>query len=91
MPATKIQSEVMLRMEILDSSNNVVAQYSAPGSGKATVAMYHGYSGFGARRKANLLALQEAMRGIRQQMEPDLARITADLQDAAPAKAPLNK
>lgn len=91
MPATKIQSNLELQMEILDAGNKVIAQYRAPGSGKATVAMYYGYSGFGARRKANLLALQEAMRSIRHQMEPDLAKINADLQGSGPVNAPLNK
>lgn len=91
MPATKIRSNLELQMEILDAGNKVIAQYRAPGSGKATVAMYYGYSGFGARRKANLLALQEAMRSIRHQMEPDLAKINADLQGSGPVNAPLNK
>jgi len=41
--------------------------------------------------KPNLLALQEAMRSIRQQMEPDLAKITENLQSAGPEKKTLNK
>ena len=91
MPMSKIQSNLELQMEILDANNQVVAQYSAPGSGKATMAMYYGYTSFDAIRKANLLALQEAMRSIRQQMEPDLAKINADLQGIGPVKAPVNK
>lgn len=91
MPANKIQANLELQMEILDTNQNIVAQYRAPGSGKATVAMYHGYIGFDAKRKANLLALQEAMRYIRRQMEPDLAKINAGLQTAGAVEGPLNK
>jgi hypothetical protein len=91
MPANKIQANLELQMEILDANQNVVAQYRAPGSGKATVAMYYGYIGFDAKRKVNLLALQEAMRDIRRQMEPDIPKINADLQGTIPAKAPVNK
>lgn len=91
MPANRIQTDLELQMEILDANNHVIAQYRAPGSGKATVAMYSGYSGFGAKRKANLLALQEAMRSIRQQMEPDLSKLNAGLRAAGTVKAPVNK
>lgn len=91
MPMSKVQSNLELQMEILDANQNVIAQYRAPGSGKATVAMYYGYNGYDANRKANLLALQEAMRGIRQQMEPDLQKISADLQNSGPVKMPVNK
>lgn len=91
MPANRIEANVELQMEILDLNKNVVAQYRAPGSGKATVAMYHGYAGFDAKRKANLLALQQAMRGIRQKMEADLPKINAALQKNHPSKEPLNK
>jgi hypothetical protein len=91
MPFAKVSADVELQMEILDANKNIVAQYRAPGTGKATVAMYHGYSGLDAARKINLLALQDAMRGIRRQMEPDLAKLNADLQTAKPMKAPVNK
>ena len=91
MPVSRIQADLELQMEILDANERVVAQYRAPGAGKATMAMYYGYSGMGVIRKSNLLALQEAMRSIRQQMEPDLARIGADLQNTGPVKPELNK
>lgn len=91
MPLSKIRTDLELQMEILDANGVVIAQYRAPGSGKATMAMYYGYTGYGAGRKANLLALQEAMRSIRQQMEPDLAKITENLQSAGPEKKTLNK
>lgn len=84
MPVKKIRANLELQLEILDARNNVIAQYRAPGTGKATVAMYYGYSGWGAVRKVNLLALQEAMRGIRAQLEPDTEKIRADLQAAGP-------
>lgn len=84
MPYTKYQADLELQMEIVGVDQRVIAQYRAPGSGKSTVALYHGYSGHGAYRKANLLALQEAMRGIRAKMEPDLARLNSELQAAEP-------
>ena len=91
MPLSKVRTDLELQMEILNARGVAIAQYRAPGSGKATMAMYYGYTGYGAGRKANLLALQEAMRSIRRQMEPDLAKITADLQAAGPLQKPLVK
>lgn len=84
MPYTKYHAEIELQMEIVDVNQQVIAQYRASGSGKATVAFYYGYGGPAAYRKANLLALQEAMRGIRVKMEPDLARLNNDLLSAEP-------
>lgn len=84
MPFTKYRTDLELQMEILDARQQVIARYQAPGAGKATVAMYYGYSGQEAYRKANLLALQEAMRGIRQKMEPDLAALRDKLLAAGP-------
>lgn len=84
MPFTKYRADLELQMEILDARQQVIARYRAPGSGKSTVALYYGYSGPDAFRKANLLALQEAMRGIRHKMEPDLANLRENLLAAGP-------
>lgn len=84
MPFTRYQADLELQMEIVDANQRVIAQYRAPGTGKTTVAFYYGYDGASAHRKANLLALQEAMRGIRNKMEPDLARLNNELLAAEP-------
>ena len=86
MPYTKYRADLELQLEILDAKQQVIAQYRAPGSGKATVALYYGYGGSAAYRKANLLALQEAMRGIRAKMEPDIAKLNSDLLAGGPEK-----
>lgn len=86
MPYTKYRADLELQLEILDANQQVIAQYRAPGSGKATVALYYGYGGNAAYRKANLLALQEAMRGIRAKMEPDIAKLNSDLLAGGPEK-----
>jgi hypothetical protein len=86
LPAGVTRSEVELQMEITDNSGKVLSRYRAPGIGKAKVAMYHGYSGFGAMRKANLLALQDAMQGIKQQLAADLPNLQTQLALDAPTK-----
>ncbi|MCC6460701.1 MAG: hypothetical protein IT260_09555 [Saprospiraceae bacterium] len=86
MPFLRYRIDLELQMEILDRNQQVIAQYRAPGSGKSTVAMYYGYSGRDAYRKANLLALQDAMRAIRSKMEPDLTVLRDDLLAAGPEK-----
>lgn len=86
MPYTRYRADLELQMEILDANQQVIAQYRAPGSGKATVALYYGYGGGDAYRKANLLALQQAMEGIRAKMEPDLAKLHNDLLAGNPEK-----
>lgn len=86
MPFLRYRIDLELQMEILDRNQRVVAQYRAPGNGKSTVAMYYGYTGREAYRKANLLALQDAMRAIRAKMEPDLSSLRDDLLAAGPEK-----
>ncbi|MBK6929859.1 MAG: hypothetical protein IPH12_02990 [Saprospirales bacterium] len=86
LPAKVTRSEMELQMEIVDNAGNVLAHYRAPGAGKAKVAMYYGYSGFGAMRKANLLALQDAMQGIKQQMEADLPELHTQLTADQPTR-----
>lgn len=85
LPAGVTRSDVELQMEIVDNDGNVLARYRAPGSGKTKVAMYYGYSGYGAMRKANLLALQDALQGIKQQLTADLPKLQNQL---APADKP---
>lgn len=86
LPAGVTRAEVELQMEITDNAGNVLSRYRAPGSGKVKVAMYYGYSGFGAMRKANLLALQAAMQNIKLQMAADLPQLQNKLAAVTPVE-----
>lgn len=82
MPVKTYRAEIELQMEIVDANNQVLVRYTAPGVGKARVAAYHGYDGSTATRKANLLALQSAMSGIKKKLEPDVPTLSAQLEAA---------
>ena len=86
MPFARYRIDLELQMEILDARHQVVARYQAPGTGKGTVAMYYGYNGIDAYRKANLLALQAAMQNICEQMTPELAHVREELLASGPVK-----
>jgi len=86
MPYTRLAAEVELQVEVADANKKVLARYRAPGTGKAYVAMYYGYRHIDAWRKANLLALQDAMSKIRPQMEADLAGLNEQLLAAGPLR-----
>ncbi|MBL7810463.1 MAG: hypothetical protein JNN28_21745, partial [Saprospiraceae bacterium] len=45
-------------------------------------AAYHGYDNTGATRKANLLALQDAMSVIKKQLSPNVPTMTSQLETA---------
>lgn len=82
MPARTHRVEMELQMEIADAQGKILAQYTAPGEGKAQVAAYHGYESNTATRKANLLALQHAMAKIKSKLEGDVPALTAQLEAA---------
>ena len=86
MPYTRLSSELELQVEVADANKKVLARYRAPGAGKAYVAMYYGYRPGDAWRKANLIAIQDAMAKIRPQMEADLPGLRAQLMVAGPLK-----
>lgn len=86
LPAGVTCSEVELQMEITDNSGKVLSRYRAPGTGKAKVAMYYGYNGISALRKANLVALQDAMQGIKSQLAADLPNLQTQLASTAPTE-----
>ena len=86
MPHTRLSSELELQVEIADSNKKILARYRAPGAGKAYVAMYYGYRQPDAWRKANLLALQDAMAKIRPQIMADLPNLRAQLLTAGELK-----
>ncbi|MEY3242318.1 MAG: hypothetical protein RIR11_3757 [Bacteroidota bacterium] len=84
MPYTRYRAELELQVEIADANKKILARYRAPGVGKAYVAMYYGYRRGDAWRKANLLALQDAMNVIRPKIEADLLELKAQLMSAGP-------
>jgi hypothetical protein len=84
MPYNRVRSEMELQVEIADANKNVLARYRAPGIGKAYTAMYYGYQTSDAWRKANLNAIQDAMKAIRPQIIADAPRLRAQLLEAGP-------
>lgn len=86
MPASNISSEIELQMEIVNAEGHVLAGYTAPGKGKAKIALYYGYPQALAIRKANLIALKDAMHQIKQKMEADLPMLKEKLLAAGEIK-----
>ncbi len=82
MPCSVYRIDLELQMEITDANGKILGYYKAPGSGKAQIAMYHGYDGLTAVRKANLVAMQEAFSKIKTNMAADLSAISAHLKAA---------
>jgi len=74
---TKYEYEVEFR--IMDSQNRLIGKYSAIGKGSAKVALYWGYSGQNAGRKAYVDALNDAFDKIRPQIQADAARLNEKL------------
>ena len=79
MPCIIYRVDVELQMEITDVHGTVLNRYSAPGSGKGKVAAYHGYGVYPALRKANLVAVQDALSSIKTKMTADIPALTEQL------------
>lgn len=90
MPYSNLRSDLELQMEITDATGKVLLRYVAPGTGKAKIALYYGYPQSQAIRKANLLALKDAMAHIREKMAADVPMLTESLLAAGTVKK-LNK
>ena len=82
MPVGMFKSEIELQMEIVDAEGKVLVRYTAPGMGKAPMAAYYGYDNATATRKANLLALKDAMSKIKIKLEPDVPSLASQLEAA---------
>jgi hypothetical protein len=82
MPVRTQRAELELQMEILDANGKMLIRYTAPGTGKAPVAAYHGYDNTTATRKANLVALQDAMSKIKKKLESDVPVLSSQLEVA---------
>lgn len=81
-PCSVHRIDLELQMEITDANGAVIGRYVAPGAGKAQIALYHGYDSITAIRKANLLAVQNALSKIKTSLGPDVASLTEQLRAA---------
>ena len=79
MPYGTIRCDLNLQLEIADKKGKPIVTYSAPGTGKAKIAMYYGYSGVNAVRKANLDALKMALKAIETKLQEDVPSLSAQL------------
>ncbi len=79
MPVGTMRCDVSLQLEIADTHGKPIVTYTAPGSGKATVAMYYGYNNSDAIRKANLEALKSALKAIETKLQEDVPTLTAQM------------
>ena len=84
MPHNRYRAELDLQVEVVDKNKKVLARYNASGSGRAYVAMYYGYRPGDAWRKANLLALQDAMQKIRPSLDADMPDLRKKLLETGP-------
>lgn len=82
MPVLTQRVELELQMEVVDAQGKVLTRYNAPGTGKATVAAYYGYDSATATRKANLVALKDAMSNIKQKLGADAPALASQLEAA---------
>jgi hypothetical protein len=90
MPCSVHRIDLDLQMEITDANGKILAQYKASGTGKGKVAAYHGYDGITAIRKANLVAIQDAMSKIKTNLAADIPALTEQL-NAAGTVHPLDR
>lgn len=79
MPYSTIRADVELQLEITNAEGKSLVRYVAPGSGKAQIACYYGYAQSQAIRKANLLALKNAMKKIKETMSADVPSLRESL------------
>jgi hypothetical protein len=81
-PAGGAKYEYEVELRVMDSQNRLVGKYSAIGNGSAKIAMYWGYSGANAWRKAYVDAINEAFNQIRPQIQADAGRLNDKLTAA---------
>jgi hypothetical protein len=82
MPVRTQRAEMELQMELVDANGKILTRYVTTGVGKASVAAYHGYDNSTATRKANLLALQNAMSKIKDKLQFDVPTLSNQLESA---------
>lgn len=90
MPCSVYRIDLELQMEIVDANGKILGQYKAPGTGKAKIALYHGYEAVTASRKGNLVAMQDAFSKIKTAMEADVPALSEQLK-AAGAISPIEQ
>ncbi|MCA0235945.1 MAG: hypothetical protein LCH81_06150 [Bacteroidetes bacterium] len=81
-PCSVHRIDLELQMEITDAHGAVLGRYVAQGTGKAQIALYHGYDSITAIRKANLLAVQNALSKIKTSLGTEAPSLTQQLKAA---------
>jgi len=86
MPYKVFRVEMEVQMEITDARGKVIVRHTASGIGKGKVAAYHGYTAPTAVRKANLLALQDALSKIKPELSADAPSLSTQLLESGDLK-----
>jgi len=86
MPFYSISVTINIDYEIQNSKKERIAKFSGTGSGKATSALYYGYSTINAATKASYDALNLANKNIRLQLTPS---VVENINSQLKAKGPL--
>ena len=79
LPYKTVRCDLDLQLEIADAKGRPIVTYSAAGVGRAKVAMYYGYNGGDAVRKANLKALKMALKAMETKLQKDVPMLSAQL------------
>ncbi len=79
MPYGTVRCDLDLQLEIADAKGRPIVTYSAPGTGKAKIALYYGYITPDAVRKANLEALKMALKAMEAKLQEDVPVLAAKL------------
>lgn len=86
MPFYTISVTINIDYEIQNSKKERIAKFSGTGSGKATSALYYGYSTINAATKASYDAMNLANKNIRLQLTPS---VVENINSQLKAKGPL--
>ncbi|MFD1466845.1 hypothetical protein ACFQ48_01315 [Hymenobacter caeli] len=87
-PLETYQTDVTAEVQVSDAQGRVLGTYAGKGSGRARVAMYHGYAQKNAPRLADVLALRDALARIRPQLDTAAARLRPLLLAHGPVDNP---
>ncbi len=85
MPCKVYKIDVEVQMEITDANGKILSHYNATGTGKGKVAAYHGYDALTAIRKANLVAIQDAISKMKTRLAADAPSLAEQLKAAGVA------
>jgi hypothetical protein len=86
MPYGRVVTELDVQIDFYDSNKNLIKSYQANGKGKASLALYYGYSEFGPLlqssvfRIAYIKATKSAMEKVKLQIEEDHHFLSSQLR-----------